>query len=128
MARIYLCGGINGLSDADCRTWRERAAELLPEHEVVDPMRRDYRGQEAGNAANIVLADLDDIETCDAVIVNATRPSWGTAMEIVYADQYEVPVFAFLGKDPHFASPWLTYHCRAVVETIEQAAAAIRAL
>lgn len=25
----YLCGGINGLSDAECRDWRAVAKELL---------------------------------------------------------------------------------------------------
>lgn len=76
----YLCGGINGLSDEDCKNWREDAkAKLVTEH--LDPMRRDYRGKEDESFHEIVLGDLDDIVKSDFVLVNATRPSWGTAPE-----------------------------------------------
>jgi len=42
--KIYLAGGINGLSDQECREWREKAKGLLPGHAILDPMDRDYRG------------------------------------------------------------------------------------
>jgi len=41
----YLCGGINGLNDSQCKNWREEAKELLGT-ETLDPMRNDYRGIE----------------------------------------------------------------------------------
>lgn len=118
---VYLCGGINGLPDADCNAWRTRAKELL-KGQTLDPMRRDYRGREAEAVSAIVRGDLDDIATCTRVLVNATRPSWGTAMEIVYAYQQGKPVYAFTGPPP--VSPWLAYHCQLFVH-LEDAVAAI---
>ena len=48
MKTVYLCGGINGLSDEDCTDWREATkAELYNHFNFLDPMRRDYRGREA---------------------------------------------------------------------------------
>lgn len=105
---IYLCGGINGLSDGDCKDWREEAKRLLAPLECLDPMRRDYRGREAGLANEIVKNDLDDIRQCTCVLVNASRPSRGTAMEIRIAAEMGRPVVAFGAGDR--PSPWLVYH------------------
>lgn len=119
MNTTYLCGGINGLSDAECRDWREVAKELL-KTETLDPMRRDYRGKEDESVNEIVAGDLEDIRAAQWVLVNATRPSWGTAMEIVYAHQLHRPIVAFVGNSR--VSPWLRYHCGAIVPTVEEAA------
>lgn len=116
----YLCGGINGLSDGDCNDWRSTAKQLL-KGETLDPMRRDYRGIEAGSVNEIVRGDLRDIDECTGVLVNATRASWGTAMEIVYAHQRGLPIAAWVGDGR--VSPWLTYHASHVSQTLEGAAA-----
>lgn len=107
MKTTYLCGGINGLSDEACRDWREVAKELL-HTETLDPMRRDYRGREDEAVDEIVAGDLEDIVASDFILVNATRPSWGTAMEIVYAAQRSKTIVAFTGGSR--ISPWLRYH------------------
>jgi len=114
---VYLCGGINGLSDADCKDWREVAKALLVGHATLDPMRRDYRGIEDQSVAAIVRGDLDDIGACDAMLVNAERPSWGTAMEIVYAHREGKKIVAFTSGR---ISPWLRYHCE-IVSTLKEA-------
>ncbi len=108
---VYLCGGINGLSDADAENWREAAKALLTA-ETLDPMRRDYRGHEAENVAAIVEGDLQDVVACDVVLVNAVRPSWGTAMEVVYAKTWGKRIVAFTGGSR--VSPWVSYHCECV--------------
>ena len=120
---VYLCGGINGLSDSDCRDWREVAKSRLA-FPTLDPMRRDYRGREDQNVNEIVTGDLDDIAKSETVLVNATRPSWGTAMEIVYARQQRKQVVAWVG-DGGLVSPWLRYHCDEIHETLEAAIASI---
>ena len=123
----YLCGGINGLSDAECRDWREVAKSLLTT-DTLDPMRRDYRGREAESVREIVMWDLEDIKASEFVLANATRPSWGTAMEIVYAKTLGAPgrcVVAFTGDGP--VSPWLRYHCTSIHRTVEEACADINA-
>lgn len=119
---VYLCGGINGLTDSQCIDWRERAKQLL-NCDTLDPMRRDYRGVEADNVSAIVENDLIDLTSCTHVLVNASRPSWGTAMEIVYAHQKKRKVVAFV--DGGRVSPWLAYHCMCVVNTLEEACGAL---
>lgn len=114
----YLCGGINGLSDSDCRDWREVAKSLLMTG-TLDPMRRDYRGKEDESVNEIVAGDLADIQASDFVLVNGTRPSWGTAMEIVYAVIHKKPVVTFVGDSR--VSPWLRYHSTRIFKTVEDA-------
>lgn len=104
----YLCGGINGLSDSECRDWRNTAKSLLLT-DTLDPMRRDYRGREDEFSDEIVEYDLGDIDKSEFVLVNATKPSWGTAMEVFYANRICRVVIGFTGDSP--ISPWLKYHC-----------------
>lgn len=110
MRRIYLCGGINGLSDFECRDWRCHAKDLLSKYETLDPMRRDYRGKELTAFEEIVEGDVHDIDSSDAVLVNASRPSWGTAMEVRIAYELRKFIVAFGACDK--LSPWLLYHCQ----------------
>jgi hypothetical protein len=118
---VYLCGGINGLSDQECRDWREVAKARLSYHgiDTLDPMRRDYRGIEDQSVDAIVEGDLDDIRACDVVLVNATRPSWGTAMEIVDAFQANRQIVAVAGDSR--ISPWLRFHTSAIYQYLEEA-------
>lgn len=124
--RIYLCGGINALSDADAKDWREEAKSILypAGFVVLDPMRRDFRGKEEANVAAIVQGDLFDIGASDILLVNASRPSWGTAMELMYAARCQAhrkQIFAFgAGEKP---SPWLVYHCDKLFPTLADALA-----
>ena len=56
MKTLYLCGGINGLSDSDCTDWREFCKKQLEHtHKILDPMRRDYRGREDQCVNEIVI-------------------------------------------------------------------------
>lgn len=108
--RVYLCGAINGKSDEECRSWREEAKRIAL-FECVDPMNRDYRGKEDDNYFEIVESDKEDIRSCDALLINANSPSWGTAMEIVYAYGYAVPCYIFTSGR---VSPWLRYHAATI--------------
>jgi nucleoside 2-deoxyribosyltransferase len=121
---VYLAGPIFGCTDAEAKAWRRDARRLLEArgHGVSDPMDRDYRREEAGNEEAIVDGDLRAIAESDAVLVSARWPSWGTAMEIVYAHHQEIPVAAFTTKRP--LSPWLTYHAD-VYPTLEAAVEAL---
>lgn len=117
---VYLAGPIAGCSDEEANGWRDLAARALRAANFVvsNPMERDYRGREAGNAREIVDADLRDIRECEFMLANATRPSWGTAMEIMYAagagsawrearglGRIRIVTFGAAGV----VSPWLAY-------------------
>jgi hypothetical protein len=66
--------------------------------------------------------DKADIEASDAVLVNAARPTWGTAMEVKHAHDHGKRVIAFGAVNP---SPWLLYHATRVVATRDEALALI---
>lgn len=126
--RIYLCGPINGCTDAEAKDWREAAKKALPEIEWVDPMVRDYRGRELepGIADEIVEGDYRDIDECDLLLVNFPGPSTGTDMEIHYASFCrEIPVYVVLPEGVR-PSPWLLYHSDKIFRSFAEAFDALR--
>jgi nucleoside 2-deoxyribosyltransferase len=125
--KVYLCGPINGRTDAECMEWRTCAKELLGDIETLDPMRRDYRGREVepGLAAEIVENDLDDIKQCGALLVMFDKPSVGTAMEVRFAaGELGIPVYVVNASGAGL-SPWMIYHARAVFPDLLAACMAI---
>lgn len=110
MKTVYLCGPINGCTDEQANGWRDRAKAALTGYDILDPMRRDYRGREAGNEGNIVRDDLKDIRAADIILANVERPSWGTAMEIYAAGSLGRALIYGFGVGSH-PSPWLVAHC-----------------
>ena len=110
------------MSDAACTDWREVAKSILAT-KIMDPMRRDYRGVEDQNVGAIVKGDLWDILRSRSILVNATRPSWGTAMEIVYAWLFRNKIFAFTGGAR--VSPWLRFPCKFLFDSVEEAAVGV---
>lgn len=107
--KVYLCGGINGLTDSECNDWRSEAKRLLIT-ETLDPMRRDYRGIEDQSVNEIVTGDQEDIAASDVILVNATKPSWGTAMEIRMARAELGKQVVLVCDRMQKVSPWLRYH------------------
>lgn len=88
-------------------------------------MRRDFRGLEESEYEAIVEGDLDDIDRADSLLVYFDRPSVGTAMEAFYgyrSGKRVVVVNASGGE----ISPWLRYHCHAVVSDLETAIRVLR--
>ena len=117
---IYLCGGINKLTDAQARDWREEAkSTLIGYYDFLDPMRRDYRGVERDHVNEIVCGDLLDIADSDIILVNAARPSWGTAMEVLYSSQRGKFVL-IVCPDDH-PSPWLISFSDVIVKDFKEA-------
>jgi nucleoside 2-deoxyribosyltransferase len=121
--KIYLAGPINGCSDSECNDWRTDL-KSVPNHEYIDPMRRDYRGKEAENVDEIVKGDIADIDEADLVVANCPKPSYGTAMEIFYAAHV-------LGKSVWIVcadekpSPWLLKHSKRIFKRHQEVQAAL---
>jgi nucleoside 2-deoxyribosyltransferase len=101
--------------------WRQKARHLLPrDHfDILDPMDFDFRESERIAAEEIVKTDLHAIAACDFLLVNANRPSWGTAMEVVRGWDDGKRVVAFADTDS--PSPWLVMHTHAIVRSLEAA-------
>jgi nucleoside 2-deoxyribosyltransferase len=119
--RVYLAGP----PFAD--EYRRRASELIRAAgwEPVDPMRRDFRGRTSGHEEEIVRGDLDDIDSCDAVLAAFTQPDEGTAMEAWYAHGAGKLVVAYTGGTP--PHPWTVYVADRVFAELEDAVAALSA-
>jgi nucleoside 2-deoxyribosyltransferase len=117
--RVYLAG------PPFAEEYRRRADQLVRAlgWEPVDPMRRDFRGRTEGNEEEIVLGDLADIDSCDAVLAAFTAPDEGTAMEAWYARSKGKRVIAYTGGPrPH---PWTVYVAEAVHADLVDAVAAL---
>jgi nucleoside 2-deoxyribosyltransferase len=120
--RVYLAGPINGRTDAQANDWRQWvASRFLSNVEVLDPMRRDYRGKEAENVEAIIEGDKNDISSSDVLIVNALEGgSWGTAMELVYASLWNKYIIAVV-PEGKMTSPWLVGHSSVRVHDFQAA-------
>lgn len=116
MKTLYLCGAINGCTDAEAMDWREATKkELAGVYNLLDPMRRDYRGREDQCVEEIVAGDLEDIAASDILLVAAERPSWGTAMECFHAWRTGKKVVVVCSGR---VSPWLRYHATRVCPSL----------
>lgn len=85
-------------------------------------MRRDFRGATQGHEAEIVGGDLEDIDSCDAVLAAFTAPDEGTAMEAWYAHSNGLRVVVYTGGAP--PHPWTVYVADSVHASLEEAVAA----
>lgn len=109
---IYLCGPINGCTDEEANGWRDitkRYLAQIPTMYPIDPMKRDYRGEEDDVYREIVDLDKLDIRNSDALLVYYEKPSVGTSMEIFYAWTLGKPII-IIHPDAARISPWLKYH------------------
>jgi nucleoside 2-deoxyribosyltransferase len=119
MKTIYLCGPINGCTDEECRDWRELVKSLWS-GPTLDPMRRDYRGRERDATTEIVELDKVDVSSSDVLLVNYSKPSVGTSMEVLYAWERGKLVVVVAREDAEL-SPWLVHHAHAVRHTFADA-------
>lgn len=124
--KVYLAGAINGRSDEDCKDWRDYSSRCLSKAgiESFDPMVRDYRGREleAGIAAKIVEQDKKDIDEATHLLVYYDKPSVGTSMEVLYANERGKPV-VLVDRSERPLSPWLAYHASVVFKSLDDAIA-----
>src|SRR5262245_29004245 len=124
MKRVYLCGAINGKSDAECREWRE----WFKQHHGflwLDPMSRDIRGKEDELGDETADKDLEEVESSDALLLNAWTPGWGSCSELVWAWLAHIPTVTIC-QPP--VSPWLRKWSDHMVRTKEEALEVLRGL
>lgn len=124
MTTVYLAGPINGCTDDEANGWRQGFMERLPEDDFLDPMVRDYRGQEDECVVEIVEGDKADIDQCDIFLAYCWQTSWGTGMEILYAWETGKHVMLVIPEGTR-VSPWQRYHSHQIVWTLAEAAAVL---
>ena len=126
--KIYLSGPIMDEHADAAKTWRERAtAELRDQFVILDPMRRNFKDREVDSANEITEFDLQDVRDADILLVNYSKVSIGTSMEVFYAahdlGKFIVAFSPYPYKD---CSPWMVRYCTKILPDIETAIAYIR--
>ena len=126
--KIYLCGPIMDEHEGVARAWREEAKRTLGrEFILLDPMRRNFKDREVDSANEIVEFDLQDIRDADILLVNYSKSSIGTAMEVFFAAQnlgkFVVAFSPFPFQD---CSPWMVRYCTKILPSLEAAMTYIR--
>jgi len=125
--RIYLCGPIMDCKGGETKDWRTRAKERLAGRFILlDPMRRSFRDNEIDSSNEIVEFDLQDIRDSDLVLVNYSKPSVGTSMEVFYAS-HDLGKFvvAFSPQEFKNCSPWMVRFCTKITPDLDSALAYI---
>jgi len=114
-------------AEVESKTWRQRAKERLAGRFIVlDPLRRSFRDNEIDSANEIVDFDLQDVRDADILLVNYSKPSIGTAMEVFYA-AHDLGKFVVAFSPTPYAdlSPWMVKFCTKILPDLETALAYI---
>ena len=120
---IYLSGPIMDAQADEPRVWRAAARDLLvPQFRILDPMRRNFKDREVDSANEIVEFDLQDCRDADILLVNYSKPSIGTSMEVFYA-AHDLGKFVvcFSPFDFQNCSPWMVRFCTKILPSLEDA-------
>ena len=120
---IYLSGPIMDEHEGVAREWRESAKRLFAgKYRLLDPMRRKFVDREVDSANEIVEFDLLDVRNADIILVNYSRPSIGTSMEVFYASHVLGKfVVAFSPYEYRECSPWMVCYCTKILGSLEEA-------
>jgi nucleoside 2-deoxyribosyltransferase len=126
--KIYLCGPIMDETPGAAAAWRTLAHKKLGRNfTILDPMRRNFKDREVDSANEIVEFDLQDVRDADILVVNYSKPSIGTSMEVFYAShnlgKFVVAFSPFTFKD---CSPWMVRFCTKILPTVDDAIRYIR--
>lgn len=117
---VYLAGPIYEQDDT-CIRWRKAAQKILRKKNIMSiaPTDVDYRGYERREqtANEIVKRDKGWIMDCDTVLAKCDFPSYGTAMEIMFAWSLQKKIIVVTNSH----SPWIRYHASHVFPTIDEA-------
>lgn len=121
--KIYLSGPIMDEHAGTAREWREKVKEELGgKFILLDPMRRKFVDRQVDSANEIVEFDLQDVRDADIILVNYSKPSIGTSMEVFYAahdlGRFVVAFSPFEYKD---CSPWMARYCTKILPSLETA-------
>jgi hypothetical protein len=113
-------------SEEEASEWRQDASRELYkcDIETLNPMdRSDFKENTAGpqsSLPDLVEEDKIDIEMSDVILVNYTKISVGTSMEILLAWQKHKRVIVVTPEGMEL-SPWLHYHTHNIVHDMQSA-------
>ena len=123
MKKIYLSGPIMDEHAGEAREWRDYVkSRLSDKFELLDPMRRNFKDREVDSANEIVEFDLQDVRDADVLLVNYSKSSVGTSMEVFHAGfnlgKFIVTFSPFSFKD---CSPWMVKYSTKILPSLDEA-------
>ena len=126
--KVYLSGPIMDAAEGVAANWRAEARKALGGNfSILDPMRRNFKDREVDSANEITEFDLQDVRDADILLVNYSKVSIGTSMEVFYA-AHDLGKFivAFSPYPYKECSPWMVRYCTKILPDIDTAIAYIR--
>jgi nucleoside 2-deoxyribosyltransferase len=125
--KVYLAGPIENCTKAEVEEWREYATIELDKmgYDVLNPIDKNYRELTDRDDREIVEENKREIQEADYILANYFKASTGTSMEIFMAWGMGKPVIVVASGR---INPWLRYHAREVVGTLEDAFAVFKNL
>ncbi len=93
---VYLSGPMTGCSFQEANDWRVTAAHIFGSYDIetLSPMRGEH-GSEPMHPRTMTARDRMDLKGSDLVLMNlldATRVSIGSMIELGWADLLQIPV------------------------------------
>lgn len=120
-SKVYLCGALAGCSTFEAKAWRSEAKLLLGAANCIDPSDTWVQEEESLSLAEkrrLVDSDLRSIDQCKGLIYNCWKSSFGSPMELFYANQRRM-LTAVVSLKP--LSPWVHCHADFVCTTVAEA-------
>jgi hypothetical protein len=124
--KVYLAGAMELVDEAHSMEWRADASAYIHDMtscESVDP----YHYEVDESDSSVVNIDKGLIAKCSALLVDGRVPGWGTAMEVYFAWDRNIPIVVW-GIDREDAPKWLRYHSTLVVKELPAAVMEVAAL
>ena len=127
--RIYLAGGMTGLTQEEQAKWRQRFQDAIKHGEYdckkkaifFDPTQRySLFEQEYKSEREVFEYDIYNLKKSDLLVVNFNAPkSIGTAMELAIAKENNIPVIG-LNKEKEELHPWIQECCTRVCDNFKE--------
>lgn len=127
--KIYISGGMTGLSLEEQTKWRKQFCDAIKygDYEYTkkpiffDPTQRySVFVKEHKSEREAFEYDLYNLRNSDLVVVNFNSPnSLGTAMELILAKELKIPVIG-LNKNVEDLHPWLIECCTRICDDMRE--------
>lgn len=127
--KIYLAGGMTGLSQQEQTEWRMRFCDAIKygdfdyeKKPVFFNPTQYYSMFEQYHKSEKESMDFDiyNLKKSDLVVVNFNSPSSiGTAMELMLSKHLGIPVIG-LNKDGHILHPWVSECCTRICDNFRE--------
>lgn len=142
--KIYLGGPIGGLTHDECTKWRDYVIKAIdPRIDVYCPLRgksfleaegvlgcQGYQHPMASQEG-VMARDYNDTKRADALLVNlkgATRPSFGTVMEVAWSYAMQKPVIMVREEGNLHEHLMIDEACSYIVDELDTAIVLAEAL